>query len=557
MSGLSSSNSKRRAPPVPPRSNTASQPASVQPTLPLTPELPTRAARQSLPANLSDLSFASSNPFRTRGAAQLTSTAAPRPALPPRRPSRGPGPALPPRPEAVPSASSSSRSLRSIESVRLQPTSTAPPSRIMQQSLAAAAAASASGSPKKERAVSVSVIRTSANGSLGVGAGAGSGSGSGAPSPTRDPARTQGTSTSKPNGRTEEIRRTVTRALRQAEDDSPPAPPVRRVSARARAEPARGMSRDGAGVRRWASGDVLAERPRGAYALIVLNQPINRRDVFHRIWQSSTLRYCADGGSNRLYDVLDDTERDRFLPTMIKGDLDSIRPEVRAYYASRGVTVKQDRDEYMTDVQKCIAEVEAVERATDRKFTLVLLGGFSGRVDHTVHIMALIHKLRSQRVVYVLSDESLAWVVPEGKHDIEIDHASMGQTCGILPVGIDGATVKTSGLEWNMDGPTAFDGLVSSSNHLLPDEPVVRLETDRPLLWTVEVRPLAPARTHAHAHAPVEHGVGNGVARGAVALGMGLARRAEDVVGGLAQGKRRDDNDGEEQGLMDGYARLV
>jgi thiamine pyrophosphokinase len=61
---------------------------------------------------------------------------------------------------------------------------------------------------------------------------------------------------------------------------------------------------------------------------------------------SGDLMYCADGGANRLHDALGD-ERDRwvvrkesladgrYLPTMVKGDLDSLRPDVRAYYVSK------------------------------------------------------------------------------------------------------------------------------------------------------------------------------------------------------------------------------
>ncbi|WVQ66848.1 uncharacterized protein L199_005039 [Kwoniella botswanensis] len=36
-----------------------------------------------------------------------------------------------------------------------------------------------------------------------------------------------------------------------------------------------------------------------------------------------------------------------------------------------------------------------------------------------------------------------------GRHDIQLDHNTMGQTCGILPVGIDSARVKTKGLKWD------------------------------------------------------------------------------------------------------------
>ncbi|CAI5534705.1 unnamed protein product, partial [Closterium sp. Naga37s-1] len=59
------------------------------------------------------------------------------------------------------------------------------------------------------------------------------------------------------------------------------------------------------------------------------------------LWQQAgSLRLCADGGVNRLYDELpgmfpgedpDDVRR-RFVPHIIKGDLDSARPQVLAYY---------------------------------------------------------------------------------------------------------------------------------------------------------------------------------------------------------------------------------
>ena len=99
------------------------------------------------------------------------------------------------------------------------------------------------------------------------------------------------------------------------------------------------------------------------------------------------------------------------------------------------------------------------------QYDLLLMGGLSGRVDQTVHVMSLLHKLRKSRPrSFILSSESLAWVLDEvslicrlqswltqqGSHIIEIDHSTMGQTCGILPVGIDNAYVKTEGLKWNL-----------------------------------------------------------------------------------------------------------
>ena len=70
---------------------------------------------------------------------------------------------------------------------------------------------------------------------------------------------------------------------------------------------------------------------------------------------TASIRYCADGGANRVYDVFGDDDacvcrhaasqsvlggpdwhsKDRFIPDLIKGDLDSLRDDVRQYYASK------------------------------------------------------------------------------------------------------------------------------------------------------------------------------------------------------------------------------
>jgi thiamine pyrophosphokinase len=51
------------------------------------------------------------------------------------------------------------------------------------------------------------------------------------------------------------------------------------------------------------------------------------------------------------------------------------------------------------------------------QYSLLLFGGLSGRIDQTVHTMSLLHKLRKTRPhSYVLSGESLAWVLDEVSH---------------------------------------------------------------------------------------------------------------------------------------------
>ncbi|CAI7873999.1 unnamed protein product, partial [Closterium sp. NIES-53] len=79
-----------------------------------------------------------------------------------------------------------------------------------------------------------------------------------------------------------------------------------------------------------------------------------------------SLRLCADGGVNRLYDELpgmfpgedpDDVRR-RFVPHIIKGDLDSARPQVLAFYKQLGAEiVDMSKDQDTTDLHKCINRI--------------------------------------------------------------------------------------------------------------------------------------------------------------------------------------------------------
>ncbi|KAG6865721.1 hypothetical protein C0991_012367 [Blastosporella zonata] len=227
-------------------------------------------------------------------------------------------------------------------------------------------------------------------------------------------------------------------------------------------------------------------------ALIIVNQPFSR-ELLNRVWTSSTWRSCADGGANRLYDTFidDPAARTTYLPNLIKGDLDSIRDDVRSYYASLGVPVVHDEDQNSTDLMKCVSAIEEEERREPEvKFDIVILGGLAGRLDQTIHTLSYLHKLRKTRErVFAVTDDNVGWVLDAGEHVIEIDHNLLGQTCGLLPVGIDSTILTTSGLRWDLeDYPSSFDGLVSTSNHLVPEEKEVRIKTSSPIWWTAELR---------------------------------------------------------------------
>ncbi|KAH9850251.1 thiamine pyrophosphokinase [Lenzites betulinus] len=244
-------------------------------------------------------------------------------------------------------------------------------------------------------------------------------------------------------------------------------------------------------------------------ALIILNQPFSF-PLLDRVWHASRWHACADGGANRLHDLLKALDgkdkRHLYTPDLIEGDLDSIRDDVRAYYASQGVRIVRDDDQDSTDLMKCIGALvddEKAERHVEQN-TIVLLGGLTGRLDQTVHTLSLVHKLRkSRKRTFVITDDNVAWLLDSGEHRIHVDHTLFGPTCGLLPVGIDATLLTTTGLRWNLkDCLSSFDGMVSTSNHLLPEEPVVTVNTSKPIWWTMELRPLVPVQLGARKDGP-------------------------------------------------------
>ncbi|OCH94452.1 Thiamin pyrophosphokinase [Obba rivulosa] len=234
-----------------------------------------------------------------------------------------------------------------------------------------------------------------------------------------------------------------------------------------------------------------APHPDRKYALIILNQPFSV-PLLRRLWHAADWRACADGGANRLYDVLggDPDVCSEYLPDIIKGDLDSLRDDVKKFYESWCVSVVHDEDQYSTDLMKCVAEVLERDKSTTPEYDIIILGGLSGRLDQTVHTLSYIHKLRKQhKQIFTVTDDNVAWVLDSGEHRIHINHTLLGKTCGLLPLGVESTVLSTTGLQWNLTNKkSSFDGMVSTSNHLVPEEKTVWIKTTMPIWWTVELK---------------------------------------------------------------------
>ncbi|RIA97986.1 thiamine pyrophosphokinase 1-like protein [Glomus cerebriforme] len=227
------------------------------------------------------------------------------------------------------------------------------------------------------------------------------------------------------------------------------------------------------------------ERFKGSpYILIILNQPIKcRDDIFHILWENAHLRICADGGANQLYD----TFKGIYIPNYIRGDLDSLRDDVRKFYYSQGTDIQHEPEQESTDFMKCINLVSFKEEENSLKYDVIAIGAFGGRFDQTMSNIHYLYKLKDERKIYLISDKNLAFLLDKGKHNIICDREIEGPTCGILPIGVQRAILTTSGLKWNMTNVTSsFGVMISTSNILIND--VVTIETDTPVIWTVELQ---------------------------------------------------------------------
>eukprot|EP00658_Telonema_sp_P-2_P044167 TRINITY_DN32021_c0_g1_i2.p1 TRINITY_DN32021_c0_g1~~TRINITY_DN32021_c0_g1_i2.p1 ORF type:complete len:125 (-),score=15.68 TRINITY_DN32021_c0_g1_i2:113-487(-) len=105
--------------------------------------------------------------------------------------------------------------------------------------------------------------------------------------------------------------------------------------------------------------DRVLRHPHTRRAVVLLNTPFTSPPpkLFWELWQASELRLCADGGANRLYGL--DPGGERALPHVIKGDLDSVDPEVAGFYSGKGVSVISDQDQSTNDLDKCLKHLQS------------------------------------------------------------------------------------------------------------------------------------------------------------------------------------------------------
>ncbi|XP_020250472.1 thiamine pyrophosphokinase 1-like isoform X2 [Asparagus officinalis] len=179
----------------------------------------------------------------------------------------------------------------------------------------------------------------------------------------------------------------------------------------------------------------------------------------------------------------------RHKPDVIKGDMDSIRSEVKEYYINLGVNiVDASHDQDTTDLHKCISYIcDCTPDIEKPNLCILVAGALGGRFDHEVGNLNVLYRFSNIRII-LLSDDSLIHLLPKThRHKICIQPSVEGPNCGLFPLGTPSSSTTTTGLQWNLTNTSmSFGGLISTSNIVCDEKITVHSDSD--LVWTISIK---------------------------------------------------------------------
>ena len=71
-----------------------------------------------------------------------------------------------------------------------------------------------------------------------------------------------------------------------------------------------------------------------------------------------------------IYSAADQSD---YVPDLIHGDLDSMRPEVGEFFSSRGALIRENADQDMHDLDKCLSYLQDVQAQGNLKLSYICL----------------------------------------------------------------------------------------------------------------------------------------------------------------------------------------
>lgn len=241
-----------------------------------------------------------------------------------------------------------------------------------------------------------------------------------------------------------------------------------------------------------------ANRKYACFLLNVSNQSYKYFENYKFVWNEAKLKVSVNGSTNCLADK-------RLIHTadIVCGDFDSVdgklikdlrsptEPVKRMFkpkdYHGDELTLPQvieTPDQKETDFTKAIRV--AMSKKSDLQFFFGLYYLTGARIDHLFGLVNTLHLVKRNIILVNIKSNTISWLLAPGIHNI---HKHRGrELCSIVPFA-GPAEVKTQGLEYNLKptNPLAFGGLISTSNICLKDCENIVVETNRELLWSIDM----------------------------------------------------------------------
>eukprot|EP00003_Mantamonas_plastica_P012970 TRINITY_DN2294_c0_g1_i3.p1 TRINITY_DN2294_c0_g1~~TRINITY_DN2294_c0_g1_i3.p1 ORF type:complete len:297 (-),score=68.97 TRINITY_DN2294_c0_g1_i3:118-1008(-) len=263
-------------------------------------------------------------------------------------------------------------------------------------------------------------------------------------------------------------------------------------------------------------------------SLIVINWKLAKCTI--PLWQAASKVICADGGANRLLDLMDTfphnlspridgiTHKELEPIDTVIGDLDSVDLDQVTRF-SPNVDVFRITEQDTHDLTKAI-EYTRDQSLGDKEETgtgsglqmITVTGALGGRFDHEMaNLSTAIQYAQSPNTLNVipsrlfdiqleidmeeipylspivlLGTSSMLYILQPGHNRIHVDWNHQKSTCGIIPIPGPVADISTTGLEWNFSQQSISMGeLISSSNEIVED--IVEVHVTEPCIMSMEL----------------------------------------------------------------------
>lgn len=169
----------------------------------------------------------------------------------------------------------------------------------------------------------------------------------------------------------------------------------------------------------------------------------------------AAVRVLVDGGANRWLKFVSNFGKgvDIRPPDFLTGDLDSISAVTTENIMKLGCQMIGTPDQNETDFTKSLLQMKDLYAERNIEFVINIME-FSGRIDHILSQINTLFKASANMSnidVYLMTKNSLAWLLRPGSHVILVPQISVDEQrwCSYAP--IRGKTiVTTTGLKWDL-----------------------------------------------------------------------------------------------------------